>query len=175
MIRNPGPGGAIPLAASAAMLFFSTAGEAAPTCMASPADASAITEAVRAMYDAAMSLDPVRWRTQLTPDFHIFDEGVRRTGNELIDAFRPLVQHLRSQDNTMTWRFSFDDPRIEVDCGTALATFTTRSVVNLPKLGQHKDATYLDSFWLRKEDGRWRIAFQQTTWAPQEPSLSEKK
>lgn len=95
----------------------------------------------------------------ITSDFYIFDERKRFTGGELISLAK---QHL-ADGSKAAWTIS--DPEVQVDCNTALATFTTLGSFN--HAGHDQKVTFLESAVLRKEDGKWRIAFFHSTAVPE--------
>lgn len=175
MMNRPVILSAILFAATAiSPLTQATAGP--PVCTASSADASAIIETVRAWYDSEIPGDIDQWHAQVTPDFYVFDEGTRSTGDEMFHDVHSMIQSFLRQDPTITRKLSLDDQRIEVDCNTALATFTLHVSIDAPQLDKHTESAWLESYWLKKQDGRWRIAFYHTTRMPQvHAPTSEKK
>ncbi len=150
------------------MSLSSIAQTSSTTLRATSADTGAIVNTVQSWYSAASAGDKGKFFSYVTPDFQIFDEGRRFTGEEL---FALGKKHL-AEGSRANWTVSH--PEVSVDCNTALAIFTTLG--SFSHAGHEQKVTFLESAVLRKAEGRWRIAFFHSTAAPEAlPPASENK
>lgn len=134
---------------------------APPGCTASAADSPAIADALHAWYAAEAVGDAAGYHARVTADFHAFDGGKPFIGDGLLDMAKA---HLDKGERAA---FTIGELAVQLDCRTALATFTTQG--SFDSAGRHQDATFLESAELRKEDGQWRLAFFHSTLVPPAP------
>lgn len=133
---------------------------APPVCNASAADSGVIIDIIRSWYAALGAGDAKRFHAFATPDFVIFEDGRRLTGDDpLAIARKHLVDGAQA-------RWAIAQSKVEVDCNSALATFTT--VGTFDQAGRHMEVTFLESAVLRKDSRAWRIQFFHSTAVPPE-------
>jgi hypothetical protein len=144
------------LAALAAMLL---GGGAEAAC--APPDKQPVADAVRAMFGALQTHDPEAVKANLTPDFYAYDGGRRYDG----DALPKAVAAAQAAGKTFAW--SVADPDVRLACEQAFIAYVNRGSVTDAKGAT--PAVWLESALLRFEDGRWRLAFLQSTRATPAP------
>jgi len=135
--------------AFAAGLAASGATQAA-TC-APPGGEAAAVQAVRDFFAALHADDEAAYRRSVTDGFYAYDAGKAFHGDELFGQ----VKSVHAQGRRIDWMVA--EPRVEMVCDTALITYVNKSVVGDAKGMQPVD--WLESAWLRYQDGRWRLAF----------------
>lgn len=135
------------------------------SCTVSSAEVEAplIAQAIQAWYASEWNNDLAEWNAHLTQDFYTFDEGFRRSGDDLFRIVGPQSQRTRQRVPDISVTTDPRDLRVQVSCNAALATDTLYAVADSQQQHKHRENIYLESYWLKKQDGSWRIAFQQTT------------
>lgn len=152
MNRNHSP-------AATAMLFLALAFAAGAACGETPAsDEDQVVEAMRTLYVAATNDDLALFHTVAAPDFYAFDVGKRFDG----DALMELIKNLHAAGSVYVWRVA--EPEVHVHADTALITYVNRGSVQ--DASGRRDVTWLESAFLRKDEGRWRIQFLHSTRVP---------
>jgi len=152
MNRNRSP-------AATAMLLLALAFAASATCGETLAsDEELVVETMKTMYVAATNDDLALFHTVAAPDFYAFDVGKRFDG----DALMELIKNLHAAGSIYVWRVT--EPEVHVYADTALITYVNRGSVQ--DASGRKDVTWLESAFLRKDEGRWRIHFLHSTRVP---------
>ena len=121
-------------------------------------DKSQITEAVRTMFAAAAAEDLVKLREVIAPEFYAFDAGGRFTGDALMD----LIKAAHAAGKVYVW--TVNDPEVHIHGDVAWITYVNRGSVK--DASGTKDLSWLESAFLRKEKGSWRIQFFHSTRVP---------
>jgi ketosteroid isomerase-like protein len=152
MNRNRSP-------AATARLFLTLAFVAGAACADTPtSDEDQVVEALRTLYVAATNDDLALFHTVAAPDFYAFDVGKRFEG----DALMELIKDLHAAGSVYVWQVT--EPEVRVHADTALITYVNRGSV--PDASGRKDMAWLESAFLRKDEGRWRIHFLHSTRVP---------
>ncbi len=108
--------------AQAALPAAASAPAAPVACTASSDDAKAVADTLRGWYAALSSADEAGFRARTAPDYLLFEDGTRMGADELIAVAR---KHLQEGDKAALTLAA--PPRIEVDCNSAHAIFTTHA------------------------------------------------
>lgn len=124
-------------------------------CSVTPADQTAVADTIRTVFKAATQDDLPLFHTVVTPDFYAFDNGERFDG----DALMQLVRKLHAEGNVFVW--TVNDPAVLLGCNSALVTYVNRGSITSPK--GTMDLTWLESAYMQKQDGHWRIRFFHST------------
>jgi hypothetical protein len=143
---------------SVAMAGMFTA-RAETACSAAAADEPKVVEAVRTMYAAATADDLALFHTVTTADFYAYDNGQRFDG----DALMNLMKKMHAAGWVYVWNVT--EPQVRLDCNTAAITLVTKGSFTPPK-GTAQDASWLESAFLEKQSGQWRIRFYDSTRVP---------
>lgn len=152
MTRNCSP-------AATASLFLALAFAAGATCADTPvSDEDQVVEALRTLYAAATNDDLALFHSVAAPEFYAYDVGKRFDG----DALMELIKSLHAAGNIYVWQVT--EPEIRVHGDTALITYVNRGSVQ--DASGRKEVTWLESAFLRKGAGRWRIHFLHSTRVP---------
>jgi ketosteroid isomerase-like protein len=140
----------------AAMLVFNMVNAAGAATTAS--EERKITDALVTMYAAATTDDLAKFHTVAAADFYAFDNGERFVGDELMQ----LIRALHASGAVYEWHVT--EPQVHISGNTAWITYVNRGSVQ--NASGKKDMTWLESAFLRKESGSWRIVFFHSTRAP---------
>lgn len=119
---------------------------------------SKVVEAMRSMYVAATNDDLKKFHSVASPDFYAFDGGKRFSGDEIMG----LIKNAHAAGMIFVWRVT--EPQVHVDGKTAWITYVNQG--SIKDSSGTKNVTWLESAILRKEDGRWHIAFLHSTRVP---------
>lgn len=111
----------------------------------------AVAETMRDMYAALSADDMARFKSVVTDDFRSFDGGRRFDGPGLVQ----LVVDAHKAGKKFVWTVTEPDVRIEGDMAWI-------AYINKGSVGDGATVTpvtWLESAMLRRDGGKWRIAF----------------
>lgn len=137
----------------AASLFTALLAVTTPVvAFASDADRDGIRQALSTMFDAAHADDLEKFRSVVAPDFDSFDGGAQLSGDELMQLIK--TQH----DKGWVYEWNLQEPDIRLHGDTAFAAYLNTGFVQDPS-GKRTAVTWLESAFLRRQEGRWLISF----------------
>jgi hypothetical protein len=132
---------------------------AQPTvCSVEPQDVGRVTETLKQMYVAASNNDLALFHRVAAGDYLAFDGGQRFSGDELM----ALIQAEHKKGRRYVWTVM--EPNVHLACNDAWIAFTNRGSVE-DESGK-KDRIWLESAFLHKEAGVWKIQFFHSTRVP---------
>jgi ketosteroid isomerase-like protein len=137
------------------LLTVSSQTTTAQTCTTSTADGSQVVETMRQFYAAAAADDLQKFHTVVTPTFYAYDGGVRYEG----DALMTLVKKAHDAGKVYVW--TINDPQVHLSCDAALITYVNKGSTT-DSTGT-KDRTWLESAFMQKTAGSWKILFFHST------------
>ena len=138
-----------------ALLTLSSHPATAQTCTTSFADGSQVAEIMRQFYAAATADDLQKFHTVVDPTFYAYDGGVRYEG----DALMTLIKKAHEAGKTYVWTVT--DPQVHLSCDAALITYVNKGSTT-DSTGT-KDRTWLESAFMQKSAGVWKILFFHST------------
>ena len=130
----------------------------APSCGGEPRDADRVTETLKQMYVAATNDDMTLFRSVAAKDFYAFDGGRRLNGDELME----LVRTVHKAGKKYVWTVT--EPDVHLRCNDAWIAYTNRG--SIQDESGTKNVTWLESAFLHKEAGVWKIQFFHSTRIP---------
>jgi hypothetical protein len=139
------------------LLLFAVRSAAAAPVSPSPDEAQVIA-AMETMYVALTKDDMALFEKVAAPTFYAFDAGKRFTGTALME----LIKDLHAAGNVYVWQVT--EPEVQLSGDTALITFNNRGSVTTD--AGTRPASWLESAYLRKDGGTWRIHFFHSTRVP---------
>ena len=122
------------------------------------APAGTETAAVQTIVDmlAAAKVDDLDgFHRTVAPGFYAYDTGRRYEG----DALFEMVKAAHAKGLKAEW--SVTDPKVTIVCDAAMVTYVNRGALGDAKAMQ--PMTWLESAWLRYQEGRWRLVFLHST------------
>jgi len=114
-----------------------------------------VVQTARDLFAAAAAEDAGRFKALTTADFYAYDAGRRFDGMALFE----LIKAAHAQGRRFEW--TVQEPKVTLTCGAALLVYVNRGAVGDAKGMQ--PITWLESDYLRYEDGRWKVAFLHST------------
>ena len=117
-----------------------------------------MTETLKLMYVAASNDDLALFHRVAAADYLAFDGGQRFSGDELM----ALIQAEHKKGRRYVWTVM--EPNVHLACNDAWIAFTNRGSVE--DEGGKKDRIWLESAFLHKEVGVWKIQFFHSTRVP---------
>jgi len=125
------------------------------------ADQTQIVNTVSTIFTAARADDAAKFDSVIAPDFYIFDGGVRFNGN----AIMALIRAQHAAGKRFDWNVT--EPEVHISGSTAWIAYVNQgSITDGSGTVSQK---WLESAFLQKQDGIWKIVFMHSTRAPAAP------
>jgi ketosteroid isomerase-like protein len=121
------------------------------------ADAQDIIATIERLQVAVGEDDRARVKELLCQDFHAFENGVRMTGPELLDAMS------RYYAEGKRYRWSVNSPQIEVHGDLGAVVYVNYGSIAEAHGAEVNPVSWLETVLLRREDSVWRVAFLHST------------
>jgi hypothetical protein len=125
-----------------------------PSCTTTAEDEVKVIDAMRQMYVAAKTDDLDRFHKVTATEFYAFDGG---------DRLMSLIKTAHAAGKQYEWKVT--EPEVHLVCNDAWITYTNRGSIH-DETGT-KDLMWLESAFLHKEAGEWKIRFLHSTRVPQ--------
>lgn len=138
-------------AALIALAVSAGAGGSGPACADSPAADAAVVHAVQAWFDALRRDDLKAGAALQAVDFHAFDGGRRYRGLELSERIRAV----HASGVQLVWNLG--PIEAHAACDMAWASWENKGEAGKP--GAMEPVSWQESAVLRREHGRWVLAF----------------
>ncbi|HEY1742582.1 MAG TPA: nuclear transport factor 2 family protein [Granulicella sp.] len=123
------------------------------------ADQTKIVDTVNTVFAAARADDIAKFDSVVAPDFYIFDGGLRFNG----DAIMTFIKTQHEAGKHYEWNVT--EPDVHISGHTAWIAYTNKGSVS--DSSGIKNLTWLESAFLEKRAGVWKIVFMQSTRAPE--------
>lgn len=114
-----------------------------------------IVDAVSEVFAALSSEDTGKLDSVISPDFYIFDGGVRLNR----DAILGMIKTLHAAGKKYEWNVT--DPDVHLDGNTAWMAYTNKGIIT-DSSGSAKQ-NWLESAFLEKRGDGWKIVFMHST------------
>jgi hypothetical protein len=95
----------------------------------------------------------------VAPDFYIFDNGAKFDRNSIVD----FIRHVHASGKQVDWNIT--DPDIHVFGQIAWIAYVNKGRISSG--GTSSDQSWLESAFLEKKSGKWKVDFMQSTRIPQ--------
>jgi hypothetical protein len=131
------------------------------------AEQKQIVDTVSTIFTAARVDDLAQFDSVIGSDFYIFDGGARFNGDSIMAFIK--AQHLAGK----RYEWSVTEPDVHIRGNTAWIAYVNK--------GRITDASgtinqqWLESAFLQKQAGVWKIVFMQSTRVPMEPQENHSK
>ncbi|MDE3201903.1 MAG: nuclear transport factor 2 family protein [Acidobacteriota bacterium] len=119
-----------------------------------------VVDKVKGMLVAAKTDDQAKFDSLILPGFYMYDGGKRFDG----DAMMKLIKTLHGKGFRYDWNVT--NPDVHIEGKTAWVAYVNRGSVTDPQ-GKVTMMSWLESGFLEKRDGVWKIAFLHSTRVPQ--------
>lgn len=120
-----------------------------------------IVDTVKALLAAASTDDLAKFDSLVTPDFYMYDAGARFNGDSIMALIRT------SHASGIHYEWNVTQPDVHVSGDTAWIAYVNEGSVTNASGTQHMK--WLESVFLRKDAGAWKIAFFHSTRVPPPP------
>jgi ketosteroid isomerase-like protein len=128
------------------------------------ADQQQIVQTVSTIFDAARTDDVAKFDSVIASDFYIFDGGTRFNG----DSAMNLIKAQHAAGKRFEWNVT--EPDIHISGTTAWIAYVNQG--SITDASGTKDQKWLESAFLQKQAGIWKIVFMHSTRAPMAPQPS---
>jgi ketosteroid isomerase-like protein len=119
-----------------------------------------VVDTVRTIFIAARADDAAKFDSVLAPGFYIFDGGVRFNG----DSIMAFIKAQHAEGKRYEWNVT--NPDVHVNGDTAWIAYTNMG--SITDASGTKNLNWLESAFLQKQAGTWKIAFMHSTRIPSE-------
>jgi ketosteroid isomerase-like protein len=117
-----------------------------------------IVDTVKTIFTAIRTDDAAKLNSVITPDFYIFDGGKRFNAEQVMAIFK--AQHLAGK----RYEWNVTEPDIHVTGNTAWIAYVNDGSISDASGTVHQQ--WLESGFLEKRAGTWRVVFMQSTRVP---------
>jgi hypothetical protein len=149
----------IPLAALASILLVATKLSAASAQEKHlTTDQKKVVDTVSTIFTAARADDVAKFDSVIAPDFYIYDNGARFNG----DTVMALIKQLHAAGKRYEWNLT--QPDVHISGNTAWIAYVNQGSIS--DASSTMDQTWLESAFLQKQGGVWRIVFMHSTRVP---------
>jgi ketosteroid isomerase-like protein len=121
-------------------------------------DQKQIIDAVKTIFVAAKANDMAKFDSVVAPGFYLYDGGQRFDG----EAIMNLMKSLHAQGKRLEWNVTEPDVHVYGDVAW-IAYVNKGSITDASGTTEQK---WLESAFLQKHDGQWKIVFMHSTRVP---------
>jgi hypothetical protein len=122
------------------------------------ADQTQVANTVSAIFNAATQDDLEKFHSVVAPGFYIFDAGARFDGDSIMKLIK--AEHARGR----RYEWNVTEPDVHISGNTAWIAYVNKGSVS--DASGTVDQRWLESAFLVKEGGAWKIAFMHSTRVP---------
>jgi hypothetical protein len=125
--------------------------------MNSSIESTAVTDTIRAMFNAVTGDDMEKFRSLIAPGFYAFDNGRRYDGDTLVQT--AMSAHAKGMK--IVWNVTEPDVRIYGD--HAWIAYKNVGSIQLTAAAAPTPMTWLESAYLERHNASWKILFMQSS------------
>jgi ketosteroid isomerase-like protein len=138
-----------------AALFSANVSTASPQQKFLTADQTQIVNTVSVIFAAARTDDVAKFDSVIAPDFYIYDGGVRFNGDTVMAMIK--AQHAAGK----RYEWNVTEPDVHISGNTAWIAYVNQgSITDASGTVSQK---WLESAFLQKQGGIWKIVFMHST------------
>jgi ketosteroid isomerase-like protein len=126
-----------------------------------PPDQKQVVDTVNTIFSAASTEDIAKLDSVTAPDFYIFANGMRFNGDALMAAIKALHAAGKRTDEHVT------EPDIHIRGNTAWMAYVNKG--SITDASGTVNQNWLESAFLQKQAGAWKIVFMHSTRVPMPP------
>ena len=141
------------------ILSGTLASSAAVAQAPSTAEQAKVVEAVRTIFVAAKADDLAKFHSVVAPGFYLYDNGARFTA----DSIMSFIQSAHAAGQQYEWNVT--EPDVHITGSTAWIAYVNKGSVT--KDSKTQELQWLESAFLEKQDGVWKIVFMHSTRVPE--------
>ena len=148
----------IALALTFALIFSSKVSTARAQQKSLASDQKQVVDTVSAIFSAASTEDIAKLDSVIAQDFYIFANGARLNGDALMGAIKALHAAGKRNDEHVT------EPDIHISDNTAWIAYVNKG--SITDASGTVNQNWLESAFLEKQAGTWKIVFMHSTRVP---------
>ncbi|HSY64518.1 MAG TPA: nuclear transport factor 2 family protein [Terriglobales bacterium] len=148
----------IRLAVTFALIFSPNVPTARAQQMSLTSDQKQVVDTVSAIFIAARADDVAKFDSVIASDFYIFDGGARFNGDSIIALIR--AQHAAGK----RYEWNVTEPDVHIRGNTAWIAYVNKG--SITDASGTVDQNWLESAFLEKQAGTWKIVFMHSTRVP---------
>jgi ketosteroid isomerase-like protein len=131
------------------------------------AEQTQIVDTVSTIFDAARVDDAAKFNSVIASDFYIFDGGARFNGNSILAFIK--AQHAAGK----RYEWSVTEPDVHISGDTAWIAYINKGSIS--DASGTMNQKWLESAFLEKQAGAWKIVFMHSTRVPMAPQENHGK
>jgi len=157
----------IALAVTFALIFSPNVSTARAQQKSPASEEKQVVDTVNTIFTAARADDVAKFESVIASDFYIFDGGARFNGDSIMAFIK--AQHAAGK----RYEWNVTDPDVHISGNTAWIAYVNK--------GSTTDASgtlnqnWLESAFLEKQAGTWKIAFMHSTRVPMATQENQRK
>ncbi|HMF76177.1 MAG TPA: nuclear transport factor 2 family protein [Bryobacteraceae bacterium] len=148
----------VPAAIGFALLFSAIASTARAQQKPVTADQKQIVDTVSTIFAAALSDDVAKFDSVIAPGFYMYDGGARFNG----DAIMALIKAQHAAGKRYEWNVT--EPDVHISGNAAWIAYVNKG--SITDVSGTVNQTWLESAFLQKQAGAWKIVFLHSTRVP---------
>jgi hypothetical protein len=121
-------------------------------------DQARIVDTVSTIFAAALTDDVAKFDSVIAPDFYIYDGGARFNGDSIMALIK--AQHIAGK----RYEWKVTEPDVHINGKTAWMAYVNRG--SITDASGTANQTWLESAFLEKQAGAWKIVFMHSTRVP---------
>ena len=130
-------------------------------------DQRQIVDTISTIFVAARTDDVAKFDSVIASDFYIFDGGTRFNGDTIMGFIK--AQHAAGR----RYEWNVTEPEVHVSCNTAWIAYTNKG--SITDSSGTMNQKWLESAFLEKQAGSWKIVFMHSTRVPTQPQETHGK
>jgi ketosteroid isomerase-like protein len=146
------------LAVTFALIFSPNVPTARAQQMSLTSDQKQVVDTVSAIFVAARADDVAKFDSVIASDFYIFDGGARFNGDSIMALIR--AQHAAGK----RYEWNVTEPDVHILGNTAWIAYVNKG--SITDASGTVDQNWLESAFLEKQAGTWKIVFMHSTRVP---------
>jgi ketosteroid isomerase-like protein len=155
------------LAVTFALIFSPNVPTARAQQMSLTSDQKQVVDTVSAIFVAARADDVAKFDSVIASDFYIFDGGARFNGDSIIALIR--AQHAAGK----RYEWNVTEPDVHIRGNTAWIAYVNKG--SITDASGTVDQNWLESAFLEKQAGTWKIVFMHSTRVPVATQENQRK
>ena len=148
----------IRLAVTFALIFSPNVPTARAQQMSLTSDQKQVVDTVSAIFIAARADDVAKFDSVIASDFYILDGGARFNGDSIMALIR--AQHAAGK----RYEWNVTEPDVHIRGNTAWIAYVNKG--SITDASGTVDQNWLESAFLEKQAGTWKIVFMHSTRVP---------
>jgi ketosteroid isomerase-like protein len=157
----------IALAVTFALIFSPNISTARAQQKSLTSEEKQVVYTVSTIFTAARADDVAKFESVIASDFYIFDGGARFNG----DSIMAFIKARHAEGKRYEWNVT--EPDVHISGNTAWIAYVNKG--SITDASGTVNQNWLESAFLEKQAGTWKIVFMHSTRAPIPPQVSHGK